>query len=433
MTKTDYQPGAGFARGMDDADPLRAYRARFHIPKAKDGRDCIYLCGNSLGLQPKDTAESIMQELKDWQDLGVEGHFHARNPWLPYHEFLTASYARLVGAKDSEVVAMNTLSVNLHLMMVSFYQPTAQRRKIVIESHAFPSDRYAVCSQIAYHGFDPAVDLIELKPHDGEVLLREDDIENTIRKHGDSIALILLGGVNYYTGQVFDMVRITKAGHDVGAMVGFDLAHAAGNIPMKLHDWGVDFACWCSYKYLNSGPGSVAGCFVHERHGNNPELPRFAGWWGNDKKARFKMGPRFDAIPGAEGWQLSNPPILSLAAVKASLALFDETGMAALRAKSLKMTGYLEYLLDSLKSDAFRVITPRDTDFRGCQLSIVVNEGGRDVFKALEEAGVVCDWREPDCIRVAPVPLYNSFEDVYNFVSIFAAQLGLQEKLKEAV
>lgn len=428
-----YRPGAAFARQMDDADPLRGFRARFHIPKAKDGQDCIYLCGNSLGLQSKNTADAVMQELKDWQDLGVEGHFHAKNPWLPYHEFLTASYARLVGAKDIEVVAMNTLSVNLHLMMVSFYRPTAQRRKIVIEMHAFPSDRYAVCSQIAYHGFDPAVDLIELKPRDGEVLLREDDIEAVIRQHGDSIALVMLGGVNYYTGQVFDMARITKAAHYVGANVGFDLAHAAGNVPLRLHDWGVDFACWCSYKYLNSGPGSVAGCFVHERHAHDFELPRFAGWWGNDKKARFKMGPHFDAIPGAEGWQLSNPPILSLAAVKASLSLFDEAGMDALRAKSLKLTGYLEYLLDSLQSDAFGVLTPRDTDYRGCQLSIVVREGGRDVFKALEAAGVICDWREPDCIRVAPVPLYNSFQDVYNFVSIFAAQLGLQGMMKEAV
>ena len=429
----NYQPGADFARQMDQADALRDFRAQFHIPKTKDGKDCIYLCGNSLGLQPKAVTESIMQELKDWQELGVEGHFHAKNPWLPYHEFLTASYARLVGAKDSEVVAMNTLSVNLHLMMVSFYRPTPLRRKIVIETHAFPSDRYAVYSQIAFHGFDPAADLIELKPRDGEVLLREEDIEKTIREHGESIALIMLGGVNYYTGQVFDMARITRAGHEVGAKVGFDLAHAAGNINLRLHDWGVDFACWCSYKYLNSGPGSVAGCFVHERHGRSFDMPRFAGWWGNDKAKRFKMGPEFNPIEGAEGWQLSNPPILSLAAVKASLAIFDVAGMDRLRAKSLSLTGYLEYLLDSLKSDVFKILTPRDTTFRGCQLSIVVRDNGRAVFNALEEAGVVCDWREPDCIRVAPVPLYNSYHDVYEFVRIFAAQLGLQGQMKEAV
>ena len=433
MTSHNYQPGADFARQMDQADTLREFRAQFHIPKTKDGKDCIYLCGNSLGLQPKAVAESIMQELKDWQELGVEGHFHAKNPWLPYHEFLTASYARLVGAKDSEVVAMNTLSVNLHLMMVSFYRPTAQRRKIVIETHAFPSDRYAVYSQIAFHGFDPAADLIELKPRDGEILLCEEDIEKTIREHGDSIALIILGGVNYYTGQVFDMARITRAGHEVGAKVGFDLAHAAGNIDLRLHDWDVDFACWCSYKYLNSGPGSVAGCFVHERHGRSFDLPRFAGWWGNDKANRFKMGPDFNPIEGAEGWQLSNPPILSLAAVKASLSIFDAAGMDCLRTKSLSLTGYLEYLLDGLRSDAFKVITPRDTKFRGCQLSIVVRDNGRAVFKALEEAGVVCDWREPDCIRVAPVPLYNSYHDVYEFARIFAAQLGLQGQMKEGV
>ncbi|MBU0859481.1 MAG: kynureninase, partial [Alphaproteobacteria bacterium] len=362
---TDFRTDKSYAQALDAADPLRGFRDRFHIPHTKDGAESIYLCGNSLGLQPKATKDALLQELQDWQDLGVEGHFHARNPWLPYHEFLTESYARLVGASPLEVVAMNTLSVNLHLMMVSFYRPTTQRYKIIIEAHAFPSDRYAVQSQLLYHGFKPETDMIELKPRDGEVLLRTEDIESVIKEHGDSIALILLGGVNYYTGQVFDMERITQAGHAVGAVVGFDLAHAAGNIPLRLHDWGVDFACWCSYKYLNSGPGSVAGCFVHEKHAHNSDLPRFCGWWGHDKAIRFKMGPDFKAIPGAEGWQLSNPPILSLAAVKASLALFDEAGMDVLRAKSEKMTGYLEFLLQSLQSNKFAIMTPSDPAARG--------------------------------------------------------------------
>lgn len=425
---SEYRTDAAFAKEMDDADPLRDYRSKFYIPKTRGGDECLYFCGNSLGLQPRAAEAAILQELKDWQNLGVEGHFHAKNPWLPYHEFLTQQYAGLVGARASEVVAMNTLTVNLHLMMVSFYRPTRERFKIVIEGGAFPSDQYAVQSQIKFHGFDPEEALIELTPRAGEHTLRTEDIEAVIARHGPQIALIMLGGVNYYTGQFFDLARITKAGRAQGCVVGFDLAHAAGNVPLSLHDWGVDFACWCSYKYLNSGPGSVAGCFVHERHGKNSALPRFAGWWGHDKATRFKMGPDFKAIPGAEGWQLSNPPILSLAAVKASLDIFAEAGMDALRAKSLKLTGYLEYLLDSLSSDAFHVITPRAPEDRGCQLSIVVHQDGRHVFEALEQAGVICDWREPDCIRVAPVPLYNSFNDVYNFVQLFSAQIGVEQR-----
>jgi len=424
--------GAAFAQQMDRDDPLAGYRARFHMPQ-KNGRDCIYMCGNSLGLQPKTVRDAVMQELEDWKNLGVEGHFSGQNPWLPYHEFLTENMAAIVGAKPLEVVMSNSLTVNLHLMMVSFYRPVKERFKIVIEKDAFPSDRYASASQIAFHGFDPAEGLIELAPRKGEKLLRTEDILRVIEEQGESIALIMLGGVNYYTGQLFDLAAITKAGQAKGCTVGFDLAHAAGNVPLSLHEWGVDFACWCSYKYLNGGPGAIAGFFVHERYADRTDLPRFCGWWGNDKKVRFKMGPEFRAIPGAEGWQLSNPPILSLAAVKASLEIFSEAGMEALREKSLKLTGYLEFLLGSLKSDAFSVMTPRDPAQRGCQLSIVVHESGKKVYEALEKAGVICDWREPDCIRVAPVPLYSSFMDVHDFARIFAEQIGAENRLKEAV
>ncbi len=417
-----YRADENFAREMDAKDPLAKWREQFHIPKTKSGEDCIYFCGNSLGLQPKTTATAIGQELEDWKTLGVEGHFHARHPWMPYHEFLTKQLANLVGAKPVEVVAMNSLTVNLHLMMVSFYRPTKTRHKIIIEGGAFPSDQYAAQSQIRYHGFDPSMSLIELTPRKGETTLRTEDIERVITEEGDSVALIMLGGVNYYTGQLFEMERITKAGHAKGCIVGFDLAHAAGNAVLKLHEWNVDFACWCSYKYLNSGPGSLAGCFVHERHAQS-DLPRFAGWWGHDKATRFKMGPDFVPMPGAEGWQLSNPPILSLAAVKASLDIFDAIGMKSLREKSERLTGYLEFLLDDLQSDAFRIMTPRDPAQRGCQLSVAVHRNGRKVFEALTIAGVICDWREPDCIRVAPVPLYNRFADVYRFVKIFSGQL----------
>lgn len=428
----DYKKGAEFAAQMDAADPLAEYREKFHIPLTKAGTPSIYFCGNSLGLQPKATESALLQELKDWQDLGVEGHFEARNPWLPYHEFLTRQYAHIMGAKPHEVVAMNTLTVNLHLMMVSFYRPADTRFKIVIEENAFPSDQYAVKSQIEYHGYEVSDALIELKAREGEDLIRMEDVRAHLDKEGENIALIMLGGVNYYTGQFFDMQEITRLGHEKGCVVGFDLAHAAGNLPVKLHDWDVDFACWCSYKYLNSGPGSVAGCFVHEKHAKDYDLPRFAGWWGHDKDTRFKMGPDFTPIEGVEGWQLSNPPILSLAAVKASLDIFEEVGMDRLREKSLKLTGYLEFLLNNLNSDAFKIMTPSDPERRGCQLSIVVHEGGRAVFDALTEAGVICDWREPDCIRVAPVPLYNSFGDVYKFVEIFSAQLGVNEARREA-
>lgn len=405
----------------DREDPLADLRSRFHIPKTESGDDCIYLCGNSLGLQPTKTKAAIIQELDDWAHLGVEGHFDAKHPWMPYHENLTESYARLVGALPAEVVAMNSLTVNLHLLMVSFYRPSETRYKIIIEGGAFPSDQYAVKSQIEFHGFKPEDALIELKPRPTERTLRKEDILETIRREGPTTALILLGGVNYYTGQFYPLHEVTAAGHDQGCVVGFDLAHAVGNVPLRLHDWGTDFACWCSYKYLNSGPGSLAGCFVHQRHATT-DRPRFAGWWGHDKDIRFKMGPDFHPIPGAEGWQLSNPPILSMAAVKASLELFDEVGMDALRAKSLKLTGFLLYLLDGV--DGLEIMTPQAEEERGCQLSLLVDHDGRAVFDALAEAGVICDWREPDCIRIAPVPLYNSFQDVYQFSQILRRELA---------
>jgi kynureninase len=404
---------------MDAADPLASYRSRFLFPKKQNGRECIYLCGNSLGLQPRTARTYIEQELRDWAELGVEGHFHARHPWLPYHEFVAEQTARLVGALPQEVVAMNSLTVNLHLMMLSFYRPTRERHKILIEANAFPSDQYAVQSQIKLHGFDPKTALLELQPREGETALRTEDVEAFIAKEGKSIALIMLGGVNYATGQAFDVQRVTAAGHAQGCAVGFDLAHAAGNLVLALHDWNADFAVWCSYKYLNAGPGGIAGCFVHERHGRNANLPRLAGWWGNNKQTRFLMKPEFEALPGAEGWQLSNPPIFQLAALRASLEIFDEAGMEKLRAKSLLLTGYLEYLLTQKGSPRFAIITPRDPGQRGAQLSLQMHDDGKAVLQRLLDQNVICDWREPDLIRVAPVPLYNSFEEVYRFVEIF--------------
>ncbi len=412
-----YQDGSGFAADMDKKDPLAKYRSQFHIPKTAEDKESIYLCGNSLGLQPASVESAVLQELEDWKKLGVEGHFHGKNPWLPYHEFLTKQAAHIVGALPSEVVVMNSLTVNLHFLMVSFYRPTKERHKIVIEAGAFPSDQYAVATQMRFHGFDPETSLIELKPRAGENTLRTEDIEALIAKEGKSIALIMMGGVNYYTGQFFDLQRITAAGHAQGCVVGFDLAHAAGNVLLKLHDWNVDFACWCSYKYLNAGPGAIAGAFVHERHGRSFDMPRFGGWWGHDKKTRFKMGPDFQPMAGAEGWQLSNPPILSLAAVRASLDMFFEAKIENLRAKSLLLTGYLEYLLSQVTGH--KIMTPKNPDERGCQLSIVMEKNGRETFDRLQKSGVICDWREPDCIRVAPVPFYNSFIDVYRFAEIF--------------
>ena len=431
---------------LDDRDPLKNFRDRFHFPKSSDGLPSIYLTGNSLGLMPKTVRGYIEQELKDWETLGVEGHLNAKNPWLSYHELLTAQMARIIGAKPIETVVMNALTVNLHLLMVSFYRPTAARYKIVIEKGAFPSDHYAVESQIKFHTSEPgaiatgfrSVDaknpvatapgsdnsLIELTPREGETTLRTEDILETIEREGDSIALILLGGISYYTGQAFDMQAITEAGHRKGCVVGFDLAHAAGNIELHLHDWNVDFAAWCSYKYLNGGPGAVGGAFVHERHSQSFDLPRFAGWWGHDKETRFLMGSEYHPMLGAEGWQLSNPPIFQMAALRASLEIFDEAGMSNLRAKSVKLTGYLEHLLSQIDDERISVITPDDPNQRGCQLSIRVKHADKRLFNAITERGVFADWREPDVIRVAPVPLYNSFSDVQKFTVILEDCLG---------
>jgi kynureninase len=426
--RPEFQAGEDFAIAMDERDPLKEFRERFLFPKI-EGRDCVYLCGHSLGLQPKTAAAYVEQELEEWARLGVEGHFRAKNPWMPYHRLLTEQTAELVGAQPLEVVVMNSLTVNLHLMMVSFYRPTRERHKIVVERGAFPSDQYAVQSQIRFHGFDPATSLIELTPRPGESCLRDEDIDLLIERAGDEIALITLGGVNYGTGQAFDMARITRLGHARGCVVGFDLAHAAGNLHLKLHEWGPDFAVWCSYKYLNGGPGCVAGCFVHERHARSWDLPRFAGWWGHDERSRFEMGPDFRPMPGADGWQLSNPSILSLAALRASMAVFHDAGIERLRAKSVSLTGYLEFLLKQLLmnekiSDKFSIITPVERDRRGAQLSIRVAQAGRALCERLAEDGIVGDWREPDTFRVAPVPLYNSYHDVFRFVRRFAAAVS---------
>jgi kynureninase len=417
-SKIEFEASPACAGRLDTTDPLESFRKKFFIPKNEDGTEVIYLTGNSLGLQPKTTLEYVTQELKDWQTLGVEGHIHAKHPWLPYHEFLTEQMSRVIGAMPVETVVMNSLTVNLHLMMVSFYRPSGKRTKIVIENGAFPSDQYAVKSQLEFHQSSGDADLIELTPRAGESTLRTEDIIGTIERHGAEIALVMLGGVNYYTGQAFDMKAITDAGHKAGAVVGFDLAHAAGNLELNLHDWNVDFAVWCTYKYLNGGPGAVAGAFIHERHAAAFDLPRFAGWWGHDKSTRFLMGPKFHPMRGAEGWQISNPPILQMAALRASLEIFDEAGMTALREKSMKLTGYLEFLLNQIPDHRISVITPSNPADRGCQLSIRVKQADKNLFNALVSRGVSADWREPDVIRVAPVPLYNSFADVFSFAEI---------------
>jgi kynureninase len=408
-----------FAQKLDSQDPLASYHERFHIPCGTSDREWVYLTGHSLGLQPKSAREYVERDLQLWQDLAVEGHFHGPQPWVPYIELLSGPMARLVGALLSEVVMMNTLTVNLHCMMVSFYRPSRERNKIVIESNAFPSDQYAVKSQLQFHGYDPEASLIELCPRPGETTIRTEDIESLIEREGDTIALFMLAGVNYYSGQFFDYLRITTAARAKGCVVGWDMAHGAGNVPLALHDSGCDFAVWCTYKYMNGGPGCVGGCFVHERHAREFNLPRFAGWWGHDKPTRFQMGPDFHPIPGAEGWQLGNPPVLAMAALRASLEIFDEVGIAALRRKSMALTAYLEFLLEQHRSCSFSIITPRDPVQRGAQLSLRLHDKGRAVCDALKGRGVICDWREPDILRVAPVPLYNSFSDAYNFVEEF--------------
>ena len=423
----DYQATAEWAQAQDAADPLRAFRDEFLIPPhaGHDDQpaDSVYFCGNSLGLQPRSVRDAVNAELNYWGELGVEGHFKGRLPWMDYHEFVRDNLAAVVGAQPSEVVAMNTLGVNLHLMMVSFYRPTAERPAILIEAGAFPTDRYAVESQVRFHGFDPATALIELEADEPNGVVSMAAIERALAKHGSRIALVMLPGVQYRTGQAFDLKAIAALGHRHGCTVGFDLAHAVGNLPLRLHDSGADFAIWCSYKYLNSGPGAVGGAFVHERHAH-AVLPRFAGWWGHDKSTRFQMGPLFQPTPGADGWQLSNPPILALAPLRVSLQIFQRAGMKALREKSLQLTGYLEWLVQTQLADVLQVVTPVEPDRRGSQLSIRVIDGrerGRALFGYLMEHGIIGDWREPDVIRISPAPLYNRFADCLAFAEAVQA------------
>ena len=416
-----------FARQLDAEDPLQQFREKFHLPIGKDSKPLIYFAGNSLGLMPKTARKIVELELDDWAKLGVDAHLEATTPWYSYHETLREPMARLVGAQPNEVICMNSLTVNLHLMMATFYRPRKHSGfKILMEEPAFPSDTYAIKSQIVHHGFDPKEALVLARPRKGDFTVRQDDIEAALEKHGDEIAVVMIGGVNFFTGQLFDIPKIAAAAQKRGIIVGFDLAHAAGNVPLALHDWNVDFAVWCSYKYLNAGPGAVAGAFVHERHATNTKLPRLAGWFGNDPNTRFRLHlePEFIPVPSADGWQISNPPIFSMAPLRASLAIFDEAGwMEALRAKSIKLTGYLQFLLEQAPPNRppgsnYTVITPRETEARGCQLSIVVHEHPKELFGKLEAAGVKCDFREPNVIRAAPTPLYNTFHDVWRFSRI---------------
>ncbi|MBO9662956.1 kynureninase [Dokdonella sp.] len=412
-------PAESEALTLDARDPLAPFRDEFLIPPHTDGSEQAYFCGNSLGLQPRAVRQALIDELDDWRDLAVEAHFRGKHPWMPYHELVREDLAHLVGALPHEVVAMNSLTTNLHLMMVSFYRPTRERNAILIEKSAFPSDHHAVASQIRFHGYDPATAKIELEGDEAGGAISSDAILRALDQHGERIALVLLPGVQYLSGQAFDLGAITAAAHAKGCAVGFDLAHAVGNLPLQLHDAGCDFAVWCSYKYLNSGPGAVAGCFVHERHAQ-ADLPRFAGWWGHDRTTRFQMGPHFAATPGAEGWQLSNPPILALVPLRISLALFRRAGMAALREKSIALTAYFETLIGEQLADVIEITTPREPERRGCQLSLRVRgprEAGRSLYDHLHANGIVVDWREPDVIRAAPTPLYNRRIDCLRFVS----------------
>jgi kynureninase len=412
-----------FACQLDADDPLGHFRDKFHLPVDKDGKPLIYFAGNSLGLMPKSASAIVEQELNDWAKLGLDAHLEAATPWYSYHEALRDPIARLVGAQPNEVVCMNSLTVNLHLMMATFYRPTKSRSKILMEDPAFPSDNYAIKTQIAHHGFDPHETLILARPRKGEFTVRQGDIEDLLQKYDEQIALVVIGGVNFFTGQLFDIPKIAAAAQRRGITVGIDLAHAVGNVPLALHNWNVDFAVWCSYKYLNAGPGAVAGAFVQERHATNRDLPRLAGWWGNDPATRFRMQlePEFVPVQSADAWQISNPPILSMAPLRASLSIFDEAGgMEPLRAKSIKLTGYLQFLLDQASSKLFSVITPHETNERGCQLSILVHEHPKELFGKLEAAGVKCDFREPNVVRVAPTPLFNTFHEVWRFAKIMA-------------
>src|SRR5437016_3141318 len=412
-----------FAEQLDAEDSVRGFREKFHLPLGKDGKPLIYFAGNSLGPMPKAARQVVGQELDDWAKLGVDAHLEAKTPWYTYHETLREPTARMVGAKPVEVICMNSLTVNLHLMMATFYRPTKSRFKILMEDPAFPSDTYAIKTQIVHHGLDPKDALILASPRKGEFTVRQEDIEAALEKCGQQIAIVIVGGINFFTGQLFDIERITSLVQKRGCVVGFDLAHAIGNVPLALHHWNVDFAVWCSYKYLNAGPGAVAGAFLHERLATNQKLPRFAGWFGNDPNTRFRLHlePEFIPVPSADGWQISNPPIFSMAPLRASLAIFDEAGgMEPLRAKSIKLTGYLEFLLNEIGSKKLAVITPRDADARGCQLSILAQEHPKELFQELQAAGVKCDVREPDVIRVAPTPLYNTFHEVWRFAEILS-------------
>ena len=412
-----------FAQKLDAEDPLRHFRERFHLPLGKDGKPLIYFAGNSLGLMPKAARKIVEQELDNWAELAVDAHHRAGTPWYSYHESLREPTARLIGAQPNEVICMNSLTVNLHLMLATFYRPTKSRNKILMEEPAFPSDTYAIKSQIIHRGLDPKDALILARPRKGEFTVRTEEIVDLIERHRDRLAVVMIGAVNFFTGQLFDIEKITSAAQQHGIVVGFDLAHAIGNLPLALHDWNVDFAVWCSYKYLNAGPGAVAGAFVHERHATNTELPRLAGWFGNDPNTRFRLhlDPEFVPVPSADGWLISNPPIFSMAPLRASLSIFDEAGgMKPLRAKSIKLTAYLQFLLEQAGSNRFTIITSRDTNERGCQLSILAREHPKELFRKLQAAGVKCDFREPNVIRAAPTPLYNTFDDVWRFAKILA-------------
>lgn len=415
-----FENSLAFAQKLDRIDPLKSYRKLFYLPKV-NGREAIYLCGNSLGLQPKSVENYIKVELNDWKNLGVEGHLHAKNPWLYYHHFFSESISKLVGAKKEEVVVMNQLSVNLNLLLISFYRPKGKKVKVLMQANEFPSDYYAVEQQIKLHGLNPKKCLVEVMPRKGEITLRTEDIIAKINELKDELALVMFSAVNYYTGQFYEIEKISKVCCEHEIVFGLDLAHAIGNVPLQLHKWNIDFATWCSYKYLNSGPGGVSGVFVHEYHAKNFELPRLAGWWGNHEKTRFKMPKHFEPQPGAAGWQLSNAPVLSMAAHKASLDIFDTAGIKAIRQKSELLTGYLRWLIEQNPKVDFRIITPKNLHERGAQLSIQTIKNGKKLFDRLTKSGVIADWREPDVIRVAPVPLYNSFTDVWRFAQLLCA------------
>lgn len=422
----DFKNTLEYALEADQQDPLQNFREEFYIPPMH-GKESIYFTGNSLGLQPKNVRQAVLDELEDWANLGVEGHEHARNPWISYHEIFPEKLSPIVGGLPEEIVVMNQLTTNIHILLASFYRPRGKRKKIIFESKAFPSDEYALVSQIKLAGLQPEETLIELLPRKGEHTLRHEDILQAIQDCGEELALVFMGGVNYYSGQVFDMKAITEAAHRVGAYCGFDLAHGAGNIKLELHDWEVDFACWCTYKYLNSGPGSVGGAFIHQRHVTNPDIPRLAGWWGTNKTTRFKMEKQFDPIPTAEGWQLSNAPILSMAAHKAALEIFEQAGFEQILEKGKRLSAYLFFILNEINGahggNAFEIITPQTENEHGCQASLLMKENGKKVFETLEKNSVIVDWRKPNVIRLAPVPLYNSFEDVYSFGKILKEAL----------